>query len=48
VDWLKNLVKHHPRPMASLSDFMHIYGQAVEKHIREHGRPIKAWLNLQG
>jgi len=48
VDWLKDLVKHHQRPMASLSDFMHIYGQAVDKHIREHGRPIKAWLNLQG
>lgn len=47
LDWLKTLFEYHQKPLQSLSDFMQIYSQAINKHIKEQGTPIKAWLNAQ-
>jgi len=47
VDWLKTLFDNHKRPLEKLSDFMKIYSQAIDKYIREDGKPIKTWLNTQ-
>jgi methanogenic corrinoid protein MtbC1 len=44
VEWLKTLFGYHQKPLQSLSDFMKIYSQAMDKHIKEQGTPIKAWL----
>jgi methanogenic corrinoid protein MtbC1 len=45
MDWLKTLFEYHRKPLHSLSDFMQIYSQAINKHIKAHGAPIVGWLN---
>ena len=47
VNWLKTLFDNHKKPLEKLSDFMKIYSQAIDKYIKEDGKPIKAWLNQQ-
>lgn len=47
VDWLKTLFNYHEKPLQKLSGFMKIYSQAVDMHIKDHGAPIKTWLNAQ-
>jgi len=47
VNWLKTLFDNYKRPLEKLSDFMKIYSLAIDKHTKEDGKPIKAWLNTQ-
>ncbi|MEW6030368.1 MAG: MerR family transcriptional regulator [Chloroflexota bacterium] len=44
MEWVKNLVQAHDRPVSELADFIASYAQVVERHIDDAGEPIKRWL----